>query len=571
MKNTPWQRFKKIVAAAEPSYALFALAMLFLVITETFPFLYPLLLKNILDALNQGINLKSYAVIYAIILIVHTLLLYGKTFFGVLISANATYTLRKKLIYHINSISLLDVRKYSTGNWISRLSADMDVLGVMFRDGILELVSNALLLAFSIAFMFWQEPRLAIFTMIFFPAMMLITVYFRRRLKHQQIKYRQRLSSLTGFIQELLPAIPLMQVFGKQAFLTEKFASEQKSYQKAGINWSKSFAAFFPLIQSFSDLSLIACYAGGLWWISQGSISVGSLVAFVWVASIYTRPLRDLSNRINQVQTSLVAGDRVLDALETGKVEYRGRNKLDPQPHSPAVRFRGVSFAYHAQQPVLDSVSFSVPANSFCALAGRSGQGKSTILHLLSRLYAPQTGEIEIFGQNIAEIEAAELKSCSAYISQDPFLFAGSVKENILLGAEFCPELFEQALERARISEMLDKLPQGIDTQIGAQGIEVSRGQRQLIACARAFYRNPQILLLDEPVASVDSQTEHLLQAAVADLLENRTALVVSHRVSTLTKADIVVFLDSQKRVFTASHAELAQNNAEYAQMFAKS
>lgn len=525
-------------------------AMIFLIGSEAMPLAYPILFQRMIDgALNQMTSsLPYWIMLYACVVLLHSLFLYFRIFLGQCMAFKATHGLRLRLFEHLKKIPIQYFQKTPVGNTLTRLGSDTDSCGSFYSDGFLELFSNLALLLFSILVMFSYDARLALMTMVFFPFMVGISAWFRILFRKLQYQYRNELSSLNSFLQESLSGLSIIRVFARQEWILEQFRTINQNYKKISLLYAKRYAGFFPIVQSFSDLSLVACYAGVLIIIKDESLSAGTITAFAWIASIYTRPLREISDRINTLQSAMAAGDRIQEFLEI---------PVDPSVHAPlvdldpaaqrSIEFRNVHFAYRKDQPVLKDLSFSISRGSRVALVGMTGCGKSTVLNMLLKFVEPSQGTVFLQGSPIGSIPTSQLFQKIAWLGQDTYLFPGTLKDNIVLGQEFNGDRLQDVCRSAQIFDWIESLPHGMETVVGPHGQDLSMGQRQLVAYARVLYQSPEILLLDEPTASIDSQTEHALNKALEEVLKNRTALIVSHRPATIAACDRILILHQGK------------------------
>jgi len=562
---------RKALKTLAPNPKILGATMVALVIGEIFPFLYPMILARILDGASlhgHPAMLAKLLGLYAGVVILHSLFFYVRMVLAQALSISTTHNLRLKIFTHLQHLPLPYFQRTPVGTLMTRATSDVDSFGSMFSDGILELFANLALLLFSIAFMLWQNWVLGLATLVFFPIMIVISAWYRKQFHSIQTRYRSELSALSAFLQESLNGIGIIQSFRKQTWLANLQRKRNDSYIAVSRQYALRYAGFFPLIQSFSDLSLLACYTGGVYMISRGQLSAGTITAFAWYASIYSRPLRDISDRINTLQATIAAGDRVHELLATATEDDSTESRiLTIRTDSAAIKFQNVQFAYHPTQPVLRDLSFLVPQGSRTALVGPTGCGKTTSMQLLLRFLEPQAGNIEIFGTPIAKIQRHSLHQHIAWLGQDPFLFPGTLRENICMGATFDTARFADICTRAQLTELLQEID-AETTLVGTGGRELSSGQRQLVAYARTLYQDPEILLLDEPSASLDAQTEQRLQLALQELLRNRTALLITHRPSSIAVCDQVFLLHEGAIVESGTHQTLLQQNGRYASIF---
>lgn len=549
------------VQTLSPRPGLLTGASVSLLLAELFPFCYPLVLAQALDQLQGKANPIAWEILlfaYLSVVALHSISLYMRIYLGQRLSIECNHNLRKRVFSHLQRLPLKAIQKTPVGNWMSKVTNDTETYGNIFSEGILELGSNLALLVFSIAFMLVLDWKLALATMVTLPFMIFVSAWFRSQFRNLQARFRESLAGLTGFLQEALNGIEIVQVFRKQSLVYQEFESTNRAYMDLSLRYATRYAGFFPLIQSLSDLSLIACYTAGIWLIASGNISIGMLAAFAWYASIFSRPLRDISDRINSIQTSLAAGDRVREFLALPQDQQSAKTENQSNRNSDvAIHFEQVHFHYEPGKPVLQGIDFALLRGSTTALVGTTGCGKSTTLQLLTGFLIPTSGQVRVFGECPSAIDNDSLHEEVAWLSQEPFLFAGTLVENICLGREFDELKFRKVCLQSQIQALMERLPQGKDTKVGSGGYEISSGQKQLVAYARALYQDPAILLLDEPSSAIDSDTGHKLETALVELLKGRTALIVSHRLSSTMICDRVLVMDAGRIVEAGKPGDL--------------
>ena len=563
---------RSLFSMLRPNRRMILWALITLFCAEVFPFLYPWVFAHILDGKAWSAHpeqLHQWLLLYGLLVIGHSLFLYLRSVFGQYLSIDTTHSLRLRVFEHLRNLPVSYFQKNAVGTIMSRTTNDVDTIGGIFGDGILELVSNVVLLLFAVVFMLWQDWRLALATLVFFPVMLLISSWFRTHFRSLQTRYRAELASLSAYLQEALNGVGIIQVYRRQARLQVRFRSRNFAYTQVARQYAHRYASFFPLVQTFSDLSLLTCYAAGLYLIGHGSLTTGTMVAFAWYASIYSRPLRDLSDRMNTLQTGLAAGDRVREFLEI-PVEICPTKQaiLHRDGSCPALQCQQVFFAYDPSKPVLQDFNLSVMRGQTVALVGATGCGKSTALQLMVGFIQPTQGRSLLWGADVCSIHPVDRVKTLAWLGQDPFLFPGTIAENICMALPFEEGRFLDVCARAQLHSMLASLPLGRATKVGTGGQELSTGQRQLVAYARTLYQDPEILLLDEPSASIDATTEHLLHLALRELLRGRTALLVSHRIASIAACDEVHFIQGGRVQASGPHHYLLQTHPEYARVF---
>lgn len=539
---------------------------------EWIPFLFPTLLKKIIDgpiASKNPAGILPIAGTYLGLVVLHAILVFIKTYFSQKIGVSVIHLLRIHLFSHLQKQSISFFQKTPAGRLITRMTHDVDTLHYLLSEGLIDLSSSILMLFFALSVMVYTDWRLAIATFIFLPGIAIVTTIFRKKMRTNNGVLRQELAQLNSALQESLNGMPLVQLFRKQKDRFEFFKQKNDSYRQATYAQAKLNSWFFPAINTLSEFSLLACYTAGIWLIFRQEMSAGTLAAFAWLASIFNRPVRDISERITNLQNALAAAERIYSLAQTQPSLPMGKTLLNPGPLS--IEFQNVSFSYRSDQPVLKNVSFSALAGSSTALVGSTGSGKSTMIHLINRFYLPTEGCLVLGGHDIQHIEESSLHGRMATVNQDVFLFAGTLRDNILLGLPYQADHFESTCEKTRVNVIAKNLPNGYDTVLREGGKGLSMGERQLVSFARALYSAPDILLLDEATASIDSSTEALIQEALAELIQGRTSIIVAHRLSTIRNADQILVVDEGKIAEQGDHQDLMRQKGLYAQFLLRS
>lgn len=542
-----------------------ALAFGSLLVCEALPFAFPTLLQKVIDgpvASKDFVALSHWIALYALLVLLHAVFVFFKTWQSQRIGVAVVHRLRTQLYDHLLHLDIPFFQKTPAGRLITRLTYDVDSLQSLLTEGFIDLASSMLMLLFAIGAMFAMDYRLAIATLILMPLLLLVTTLFRKWMRLVNTRLRTEMASLNSSLQENIQGMPLVRLFRKQSERLAAFSHLNHKYNQAAHEQARLYSWFFPLLNIVTEFSLLACYTAGVWWIFQGDMTIGTLAAFAWFASIYNRPLREISDKITNLQSALAAAERVHALANTRTTSSFGNEELPPGP--PAIEYRHVDFRYRADQSVLEDISFTIPAGTTTALVGSTGSGKSTIVNLLNRFHSPHHGEILVGGVELHKIAAWSWHRRIATVNQDVFLFAGSLQDNILLGLPFQEQHFLETCRRTRVDILAKRLPHGYASILPEGGKGLSTGERQLVSFARALYADPDLLLLDEATASIDTATEALVQQALSELTRNRTALVVAHRLSTIQDAQQILVLRKGKIVERGSHADLLARDGHY-------
>ncbi|MDB9537025.1 ABC transporter ATP-binding protein [Dolichospermum planctonicum CS-1226] len=499
-----------------------------------------------------------------------------------------TAAIREDLFDHVTSLAVRFFDSTPVGKLITRLTSDVESLGDVFSTGAIGIISDLLSMVVIIGLMFsiqWQLACLLIF--ILFPVTWLI-IYFQQQYRAANYKSREELSQLNSQLQENIVGINVVQLFRREKVNLELFRAANQRYVRE-VDTSIWFDSAVSATLEWVALIAIA----GVLWLGGGllldqQITFGILSAFILYAQQFFEPLRNFAEKFTVIQSGFTAIERVIDILDEPIEikDYPGSesfsksfefgyidqiiSKLETQDFTPIptlgeIKFENVSFAYNDDDYVIKNLDFTIYPGEKVALVGPTGAGKSSIIRLLCRLYEPTQGRILIDGVDICEIPQRELRSYMTVILQEAFLFAGDVKSNITLGDDYSFAEIEQAAVKTNVAAFINQLPQGYDTQLRERATNISSGQKQLLAFARAAIRNPEILVLDEATASLDVGTESLVQEALNQLLIGRTAIIIAHRLSTIRNVDRIFVLKRGELIEQGSHEELLQQEGFYA------
>lgn len=558
-----------------PYRRLAGLILLLLPFTTLCRLSQPLLLKYAIDhAITPG-RLDLLAVpagLFLLVLIIEALLVWAEVYGLQVVGQRIMSDIRNAMYQRMLKLPVRWFDKSASGGVVTRLTSDVEALGELFAAGIVSVIGDLLLLTGIVAAMLWMEPKLSLVTFSVLPPLIFITWLFRRKMRQAFREVRSRLGNLNSHLAEVLGAIPVVQSYGREQHEQARFTSLNRSYREANrpvINWDASLYALVEMLSSIA-IALIIWYGSGQ--ILQGLVTLGTLVAFIQYIEKFFGPIRDLSAKYGVIQGAMAALERIFLVLDEKEEPSTGTAPEQTDKHqsttAPLLEFRQVSFAYRKGEPALTDFNLTLRKGERLALVGESGGGKSTVIRLLSRMYQLDSGQILLNGQDINSLHKHELRSRMALVSQEPFLFAGSIAFNISLGNPEAAERIKQAATVVGADDFIRQLPEGYETVLQERGSNLSLGERQLICFARALAFDPELLILDEATASVDSQSEKLIQEGVKRLLAGRTALIVAHRLATISDADRIMVIKNGRVAETGKHAKLMQLNGEYARLY---
>ena len=537
----------------------------------------PLLLKYAIDtAIVPGRLelLTAPAVLYLALLLAESLLTWCEVYGLQAVGQRIMADLRSILFRHLLRLPSRWFDKTPTGGAVTRITSDIEALGEMFAAGIITIVADLLLLVGIVAAMLWMAPKLSLVTFTVLPPLMVAAWLFRRNMRQAFREVRARLGRMNACLAEVVGAISVVQVFGREREEQQRFTALNAAHRDANmpvITWD---ASLYAIVEMFSSLAiaLIIWYGGGQ--IVEGLLTFGTLVAFIQYIEKFFGPIRDLSAKYGIMQGAMAAMERIFALLDEKPEEMHpeaGKERPEDQQASsatPFIEFRNVCFAYRPEEPVFKNFSLTLHKGERLAVVGESGGGKTTITRLLYRMYEADSGQILLEGRDIRHIPRNRLRRRMALVPQEPFIFAESVTFNISLGDEAAVQRVRQAAAVVGADRFIEQLPQGFETRLSERGANLSLGERQLFSFARAVAFEPDLLVLDEATASVDSAAEELIQEGLQRLLSGRTALVIAHRLSTVRDADRIVVLRQGEVVEQGTHDQLLALGGEYARLY---
>ncbi|HWP82147.1 MAG TPA: ABC transporter ATP-binding protein [Bacteroidota bacterium] len=510
------------------------------------------------------------------VLLIRGLLQYYNAYLTQWIGQRTIFDLRMEIFQHLQNLSLRFFDKNPIGRLITRVTNDVEVLNEMFSSGIVMVFSDVFTIIGILYFMFSMNWELALVSLSVLPFLFYGTFLFRKKAREAYREVRLQIARINSFMQEHITGMVVDQLFNREQKSYEKFSSINAAHRDANIKSIFYYALFYPGIDLIGAVAvgLIIWYAG--FNALEGTVTLGTVMAFLQFNEMFWRPIRDLSEKYNILQTAMASSERVFQLLDDQSI-------LSVHPHPVAfdrvrgeVEFRNVWFAYnqpvdgqHDPEWVLKDISFKIAPGQTVALVGHTGAGKTSIISLLTRFYDIQKGEILIDGVNIQHIRPEDLRKHISVVLQDVFLFSGDIKGNINLGNEHIS--LDRVKAAARIvgaHRFIEALPDGYDTEVKERGATLSVGQKQLISFARALAHNPAILVLDEATSSVDTETELLIQAAIRKLLTGRTSIVIAHRLSTIQRADKIIVLHKGEIREMGTHQELLAHGGIYKKLY---
>ncbi|MBS3750440.1 MAG: ABC transporter ATP-binding protein [Anaerolineales bacterium] len=483
--------------------------------------------------------------------------------------------LRLAVFDKLQSLSLQYIEREETGDLMSRLVNDIDAINSFISQGFIQAIGAVFSLLGIMIGMFALNVPLALAALSIVPVMILTTGKFSTWSRRAFRKTRETIGDVSADLQEELEGVKVAQAFSRGQENIANFEARNASNRDANVSATAVTSAFSPAMDLLSTLDVAIVAGLGGYLAIRGAVTVGVVVSFLQYVGNFTRPVRTVSQMWTLAQSSLAAGERIFDLIDTEEDIKDREDAVELTSIQGQVRFEegqdgeGVTFGYDPQQPVLKDVRFTTKPGQTVAFVGPTGAGKSTLISLIPRFYEVTQGKISVDGIEIRDVTQKSLRDQISMVLQEPFLFSGSVKENICYGDQNASEEeITAAAEAANAHDFITRLPEGYQTQVGERGGMLSQGQRQLISIARAILADPRILILDEATSSVDTRTETLIQAALDRLLSHRTSFIIAHRLSTVRNADIIYVLAEGEIVEQGSHTELLNRGGMYAELY---
>jgi ATP-binding cassette, subfamily B, multidrug efflux pump len=550
------------------------ISLVFMIIVTAASVSGPYFVKLAIDegiAKNNIVALRNIALIYFGVSIVQVITNIARVRLMSRVGQHVLYDVRMQMFNHLQKLSLSFYNRYSVGRVITRVINDVGTLREFVTWATLAIVRDLLAILGTLIAMLSLNLRLSLLTFTVLPLMILATILFRRAARRNYRKVRAAVSWTNSVLAENVNGVRVVQAFSRQSHNYKNFREYVNRYfLERSLDAAKVASVFTPIVDVLGAMATaVVVYVGGTAVLGE-SITAGVLIAFVLYIDRLFDPIRDLSRRFDTLQSTMAGGERILELLNTPVEVQDAADAGEMGPIVGDVRFESVSFHYSDDPTlVLNGIDLDVRAGETVALVGETGAGKTTIVKLLTRFHDPTSGSLRVDGVDLRTVTQGSLRKQMGMVLQDPFLFNGSVKENILFGRLGASE--EDVIDAAKAvgaHDFILRLKNGYDTSVEEGGATLSVGQRQLISFARALLADPRILILDEATSSVDTQTEQIIQRALATLLKGRTSFVIAHRLSTITNADKIVVIHDGKIIEQGTHSELLANQGMYYELY---
>lgn len=545
-------------------------AMLAVVIVGTLCGVYAPSLQS--KAVDMIAGTRKGSLSGTLLLMLTAYLLYsgGQLFQGLIsarLSQRIVRRMREELFGKIVDLPVWYLDTHSHGDVMSRMTNDIENISTTVSQSLPALFSGVLTIAGTVSAMLYYCWQLALLSCVTVLLTVLATRILSKQVRRFSRKRQQLLGQLNGTAEEMISGYRTVVAYNHQATTAEAFCATSDSLTKAGIRTDVFSGVMGPVMNCIGNIGFVIIAAFGGLFASRGMISVGIISAFIVYAKQFSRPLNELAQIYGQLQTAIAGAERVFAVLDEADEAMDGSALAEGE--DAAVSFQNVNFSYVPGHPVIRDFTLTVPSGKNVALVGSTGSGKTTVVNLLMRFYDMDSGEIKIGGQSIAEVSRRSLRKHAAIVLQDTVLFSDTVRSNLLYANEAATqEQLEEAVRMSRCEELLRMLPQGYDTELTAAGANISQGQRQLLAIARAFVADPKILILDEATSNVDTRTEKAIQSAMQLAMRGRTSIVIAHRLTTIRDSDLIVVMDHGKIVERGDHDTLLAQKGKYYELY---
>lgn len=562
---------KRIFQYVRPYHRIFIWSILLTIILAVLAPLRPWLIQLTVDKYiieNDKPGLVNMILIMLGLLFMQGFVQYFHTFYTNVLGQSVIKDLRISVFNHISSLRLKYFDRTPIGQLITRTVSDLETIADIFSEGLIVIIGDILQVVAIIAVMLYTDWELTLIVLIPMPLLMVASYVFKEAIKSAFQDVRNQVSHLNTFLQEHITGIKIIQYFARENQEMRKFKRINAKHRDAHIRSNWYYSIFFPVVEIISAISLGLLVWYGSQSILANKISPGVVISFIMFINMLFRPIRELADKFNTLQMGMVGAERIFNVLDTDeKTENNGTFR--PDILNGDIEFKNVWFAYHEENWVLKDISFHVKPGETLALVGATGAGKSSAINLLNRFYEINKGSVKIDGVDIIDYEISYLRSNIATVLQDVFLFSDSVANNINLNnKKITREQLVSAAREVGAEEFINRLPGAFDYDVMERGATLSVGQAQLISFIRAMVYNPRILVLDEATASVDTETEQLIQTAITRLMRGRTSIVIAHRLSTIQNADRIIVLDHGEIKEMGSHQQLLKIDGYYKRLY---
>lgn len=567
------QTFKKLRQYYWPYKKFFITSVIFLFLVTAITVIYPIILQLTIDNVvigQQYERIIPLTIAFFSIMIVKAVATFFQQYMGDLFGINSVYKMRKVLYGKLQFLPFRYYDNAKTGDLMSRLTADVESFRFFLSFGFAEILRLILLLTVTFGVMFYYSVPLTLATMISLPFLFFVVYKFDRAVHPAFRNIRRSFGKLNTNVQESISGINTVKSLSREEFQNQKFNVSNEDYKDRNIFTSNIWAKYFPLMEFLGNFCVVALLSLGGYFVINGSLQPGELVAFYSLVGYILWPIMNLGFTINQFSQSKASGERLLEILEAREDITDKEDAYSPERLEGRVEFNDVSLRYAGEDNLsLTNINFVAEPGEIIGLVGATGSGKTSITQLITRFYEAESGEVLVDGKNVKDYSLKALRSNIGFVLQESFLFSSTIKANIAFGRpDASMEDIIDAAKRADAHEFIIQLPDGYDTVLGERGLGLSGGQKQRIAIARAICLDPSILILDDATSAVDMETEFKIQGAMKEVMHGRTTFIIAHRISSLKHADKILVLENGKIVERGTHEELIHGNGLYERVY---
>ena len=561
-----------ILTQVNPYKKRFVFTGILIVVLSSIVWVRPALIKHAVDVEIANGDYEGMLKIFAAIigvLLFEAYLKYHVTYLANWVAQSVSLDLRSKLFKHIVSFRLKFFDRTPVGKLVTRLVSDIDGIANVFSNGLLNAIGDLLTLVVVLTAMLIIDPKLTLIIILPIPVLLFATRVFQKHIKKSFSDVRNQVAKMNEFVQEHVTGMHIVQAFSREEVEADKFEKINTSHQDANVSSIKAFSIFFPVVEMLSATSVALLLWLGVGGVVRGEVTLGMLLQFILYVFMLYRPIRQLADRFNVLQMGVVNADRVFKLFDIDE-RISDDGSRDDLVFDGKIEFKEVWFAYSEENWVLKDVSFTIEPGETVAFVGATGAGKSSVINLLSRFYDYQKGQILIDGVDIRNISLSHLRENVGVVQQEVFLMSDTLRANVTLhDDDVTDKMIWEAAEKVGADTFIRKYDDALDLHVRERGAMLSVGQRQLIAFMRAYVASPSILILDEATSSIDSESEQMIQRATTSITQDRTSLIVAHRLSTIRDANRIFVIDAGSLIESGTHDELlALKGAYHASFF---
>lgn len=564
--------YKRFFSYYKPYRALFILDFTCAVIAALLELAFPVIVNQVIDKVMPLKNIRLIIVVCAALFgfyVINTALQYVVVYFGHKLGVNIETDMRNELFSHLQKQPYEYYDNQKTGKLMTRLTTDLFEISELAHHGPEDVFITVMTLVGSFILMYNIHPELAFVTAIMVPFITIALVYFNKKMTKVNSVIYDNLGEFNAGIESSVSGIRVTQAFANESFEEKRFKRLNNLYRKSKLSFYKTMAVSSSY--NYLMIRLISLFAllFGAYFTIQGEITNGNFVGFILLSNIFARPIEKINVMIESYPKGFAGFKRFVEEMDKVPSIVDKEDALTIDEVTGAITYDEVSFSYSDGTEVFDKVSLTISPGETVAFVGPSGAGKTTLCHLLPRFYEITSGDIKVDDYSVQDVSMASLRQHIGIVQQDVFLFPGTVKENILYGKlGATDDEVNKAVKLAHLEEVINQLPEGLETMIGERGVKLSGGQKQRVAIARMFLKNPPILILDEATSALDTETEQVIQESLSTLTKGRTTLIIAHRLATIKDATRIVVIDKTGIVETGSHDELIDKKGAYKRLY---